>query len=100
MGRALVKGGYQPALLQLPEERGIALERLLVTGLAEELRPTEVAQPALFYTGVALAELLIQGGLEPVAAAGHSLGEYCAVAASGSLPAGDAKRLGRARGRL
>ena len=100
MGRALVKGGYQSALLQLAEERGIALERLLVTGLAEELRPTEVAQPALFYTGVALAEILIQGGLEPVAAAGHSLGEYCAVVASGSLTAEDAMRLVLERGRL
>jgi len=100
MGRALVEGGYQPALLQLAEEAGIALRRLLVTGAAEELRPTEIAQPALFYTGVTLAEILLQGGIRPVAAAGHSLGEYCAVVAAGALTAEDGMQLVLARGRL
>jgi len=100
MGRALVQGGYQLALLALAEQGGIPLQRLLVTGTAEELRPTEVAQPALYYTGVALAQILLEGGLAPVAAAGHSLGEYCAVVAAGSLTAEDGMRLVLERGRL
>jgi [acyl-carrier-protein] S-malonyltransferase len=100
MGRALVEGGFQSSLLQLAEEAAIPLERLLVSGTAEELRPTEVAQPALFYTGVALAELLMQGGLAPTAAAGHSLGEYCAVVAAGGLTAADGMGLVLERGRL
>jgi [acyl-carrier-protein] S-malonyltransferase len=100
MGGALVASGRQSALLQLAEESGVPLRRLLVTGTAEELRPTEVAQPALFYTGIALAEMLIEGGLRPLAAAGHSLGEYCAVVAAGSLSAEDAMGLVLERGRL
>lgn len=100
MGRPLVDAGRQRPLLRLAQERGIDLERLLVTGTAEDLRATEVAQPALFYTGVALAEILTQGGLAPIAAAGHSLGEYCAVVATGSLAAEDGMRLVLERGRL
>ncbi|MGB9483527.1 MAG: ACP S-malonyltransferase [Candidatus Dormiibacterota bacterium] len=100
MGRALVEGGFQSSLLKLSEKAGIPLQRLLVSGTADELRPTEVAQPALFYTGVALAELLMERGLEPVAAAGHSLGEYCAVVAAGALTATDGMRLVLERGRL
>lgn len=100
MGRLLIEAGCQLPLLQRAEEGGIELERLLVSGSAEELRPTEVAQPALFYTGVALAEILIEGGLVPVAVAGHSLGEYCAVVAAGSLTAEDGMGLVLERGRL
>lgn len=100
MGRELLESGHQSVLLKLAEEAGIPLERLLSSGTAAELRPTEVAQPALFYTGVALAEILIAGGLKPVAAAGHSLGEYCAVVAAGSLSAEDGMRLVLERGRL
>ncbi|MGA8207705.1 MAG: acyltransferase domain-containing protein, partial [Candidatus Dormiibacterota bacterium] len=79
MGRALIEAGYQTSLLCLALEQGIDLERLLVRGEADDLRPTEIAQPALFYSGVALGNILIEGGMEPVVAAGHSLGEYCAV---------------------
>lgn len=100
MGRALIEGGYQRSLLALAEERGVDLERLLVSGGGDDLRPTEVAQPALFYTGVALATILIEGGMEPVVAAGHSLGEYCAVVAAGSLTPEDGMRLVLERGRI
>ncbi len=99
MGRDLVDRGYQTELLELAEKAGIPLGRLLLTGTGEELRPTEVAQPALFYTGVVLAQVLLQGGLQPVAAAGHSLGEYCAVVASGALSAAEGMRLVLERGR-
>ncbi|MGH7706178.1 MAG: ACP S-malonyltransferase [Candidatus Dormibacteria bacterium] len=100
MGRELVERGFQGGLLDLAAAEGVDLGRLLVSGSAEELRSTEVAQPALFYTGVALAELLLEGGVHPVAAAGHSLGEYCAVVAAGALNAADGMRLVLARGRL
>jgi [acyl-carrier-protein] S-malonyltransferase len=100
MGRALVEGGCQPALLELAKAHGIDLERLLVGAGPDELRPTEVAQPALFYSGVALATILIEGGLQPMVAAGHSLGEYCAVVVAGSLTPDDGMRLVLERGRL
>lgn len=100
MGRALIEGGYQTSLLTLAQEQGIELERLLVSGGADELRPTEIAQPALFYSGVALGTILIEAGIKPVVAAGHSLGEYCAVVVAGSLTPEDGMRLVLERGRL
>jgi [acyl-carrier-protein] S-malonyltransferase len=100
MGRALIEGGRQPALLAQAEAQGIDLERLLISGTADDLRPTEIAQPALFYTGVALGAVLIEGGLRPMVAAGHSLGEYCAVVVAGSLTPDDGMRLVLERGRL
>lgn len=100
MGRALIEGGYQPALLALAKAQGIDLEWLLVAAGADELRPTEVAQPALFYCGVALGTILIEGGLQLTVAAGHSLGEYCAVVVAGALTPEDGMRLVLERGRL
>lgn len=100
MGRALIEAGHQFSLLEIAEEQGIPLRRLLVEGDAEALRATQVAQPALYYTGVALARLLLEGGIEPASAAGHSLGEYCAVVAAGSMAAEDGMRLVLERGRL
>ncbi|MGC1185649.1 MAG: ACP S-malonyltransferase, partial [Candidatus Dormiibacterota bacterium] len=49
---------------------------------------------------ISLAEILIEKGLCPVAAAGHSLGEYCAVVVAGSLSAEQGMRLVLERGRL
>lgn len=100
MGRTLIEAGYQTSLLALALEQGIDLERLLVSGEADDLRPTEIAQPALFYSGLALGTILIEGGMEPVVAAGHSLGEYCAVVVAGSLTPEDGMRLVLERGRL
>ncbi len=100
MGQGLVDAKVQPTLLRLADEAGLPLGQLLLEGSADQLRKTEVAQPALFYCGVALAEILLQGGLEPVAAAGHSLGEYGAVVAAGALEAEEGMRLVLERGRL
>ncbi len=52
---------------------------------AEELSKTEVAQPAVFACDVAAFAVLSAEGLEPAAAAGHSLGEYAALVASGAV---------------
>jgi [acyl-carrier-protein] S-malonyltransferase len=66
---------------------GIDLRRLLTFADEDELRLTQNAQPALCFTGIALTLLLRRRGIEPVAAAGHSVGEYAALAAAGSVSA-------------
>lgn len=66
---------------------GIELRRLLTTADDDELRLTQNAQPALCFVGIALATLLRRRGVEPAAAAGHSVGEYAALAASGAIDA-------------
>lgn len=99
MGRSLVEGGCSTDLLAIAAEEGLDLERLLVGADAGELRRTENAQPALFYTGVAVARLLAERGVLPAFAAGHSLGEYCALVAVGAISADDGMRLVMRRAR-
>jgi [acyl-carrier-protein] S-malonyltransferase len=65
----------------------IDLRRLLTTADDDELRLTQNAQPALCFAGLGLTVLLRRRGIEPVAAAGHSVGEYTALAASGAVEA-------------
>jgi [acyl-carrier-protein] S-malonyltransferase len=65
----------------------IDLRRLLTSADDDELRLTQNAQPALCFAGVALTMLLRRRGIEPAAAAGHSVGEYAALAAGGSVDA-------------
>jgi [acyl-carrier-protein] S-malonyltransferase len=65
----------------------VDLRSLLTTATDDELRLTQNAQPALCFAGVALTLLLRRRGVEPVAAAGHSVGEYAALAAAGSVGA-------------
>lgn len=64
---------------------GIDLRHLLTQADEEELRLTQNAQPALTFTGIGLAALLRRRGIEPAAAAGHSVGEYAALAVAGAL---------------
>jgi [acyl-carrier-protein] S-malonyltransferase len=66
---------------------GVDLRRLLTTADDEELRLTQNAQPALCFVGIGLTILLRRHGIEPTAAAGHSVGEYTALAASGAVSA-------------
>ena len=66
---------------------GVDLRRLLTTADDDELRLTQNAQPALCFAGVALTILLRRRGIEPAGAAGHSVGEYAALAAAGSVDA-------------
>ena len=65
----------------------VDLRRLLTTADDDELRLTQNAQPALCFAGVALTLLLRRRGIEPAAAAGHSVGEYAALAAGGAVDA-------------
>lgn len=77
----------------------LPLGRWMQEGPADELTRTEHAQPALLALGVGAARRMQADGLEPVAAAGHSLGEITALAVAAALSFPDAIRLTHLRGR-
>jgi len=80
---------------------GFALSRLCFAGPPEALELTENAQPAILTASVAAYRVLVETvALVPRALAGHSLGEWSALVASGALDFGDAVRGVRERGRL
>lgn len=79
---------------------GFALSELCFNGPADQLQLTENTQPAILTVSVAaLRAFEAEGGLRPDFVAGHSLGEYSALVAAGSLSLTDAVRTVRARGR-
>jgi [acyl-carrier-protein] S-malonyltransferase len=78
---------------------GYALSALCFAGPEEKLKMTEVTQPAILTVSVAALRLLRQQGVEPGFVAGHSLGEYSAHVAAGTLDFADAVRIVRNRGR-
>lgn len=75
------------------------LSRLMWEGPESELTLTHNAQPAILVHSLAV-HAVIRDEVTPVAAAGHSLGEYAAYAAVGALDPDDAVRLVRRRGEL
>ena len=77
---------------------GLSISKLCFEGPAEALQLTENTQPALLAVSVAAFRVLDQQGLRADYFAGHSLGEYSALVAAGSLGFGDALRLVRKRG--
>jgi [acyl-carrier-protein] S-malonyltransferase len=77
---------------------GRDLEGLLLRTGAEELTRTDNAQLSTFLTSLIVLDAVERLGVEPAAAAGHSLGEYSALVASGSLSFEDGLRLVHARG--
>ena len=83
---------------------GFSLSKLIREGPTEELRRTENAQPAIFCVSLAylraMEELLGEGMRPPLFVAGHSLGEYTALVASGALGLADGVRVVRRRGEL
>jgi [acyl-carrier-protein] S-malonyltransferase len=79
---------------------GFPLTDILWNGPEETLKRTENAQPALLAHSVAALRVATERGLKPAFAAGHSLGEYSAHVAAGSLSYADALRLVRRRGEL
>ncbi len=85
------------------EALGFALSRLIFEGPEETLKLTEHTQPAILTVAIAaervLGESLAPEGMAPVTAAGHSLGEYSAHVAAGTLSFADAVRAVRLRGR-
>ncbi|MFD0049272.1 ACP S-malonyltransferase [Actinomycetes bacterium NPDC127524] len=74
------------------------LSRLIFNGPQEELTLTVNAQPALVTTSYALFQALSGAGIKPDYTAGHSLGEYSALAASGAISFEDAVTSVRRRG--
>jgi [acyl-carrier-protein] S-malonyltransferase len=76
---------------------GINLSYILFNGPEDQLKQTEFTQPAIFLHSVVLASLIRT--LTPSAAAGHSLGEYSALVAAGSIQFYDAIKLVRQRGK-
>ncbi len=78
---------------------GFALSELCFAGPEETLRLTENQQPALVTVSTAAWTVLREHAIEPDYVAGHSLGEYSALVAAGSLKFSDAVRLVRQRGR-
>ncbi len=78
---------------------GESLSSLIFSGPAERLTLTENTQPAILTMSVAVWRLLNERGLTPSFVAGHSLGEYSAHVAAGTLAFADAVRLVRNRGR-
>ena len=77
---------------------GFQLSKLCFEGPAEELQLTANTQPAILAVSVAAARVLQEKGIRPDYVAGHSLGEYSALVAAGSLELADALRLVRKRG--
>ena len=103
MGRELVD--REPAARALFDEAdarlGFPLSRLCFEGPEEALTDTAVQQPALFTTSLAAWTVLSRRGqAEAAYLAGHSLGEFSALAAAGALSFGDGLALVRRRGEL
>jgi [acyl-carrier-protein] S-malonyltransferase len=74
---------------------GYKLSEIMFNGSAEELKQTKVTQPALFVHSI--ATLVSKPGQEPDAVAGHSLGEFSALVANGTLTFEDGLKLVYAR---
>lgn len=85
------------------EALGVSLSSLCFTGPEDELTRTINTQPALVAHGIAALLTAIEAGTiteRPAFVAGHSLGEYAAMIAAGSVSFADGIRLVRERGRL
>jgi [acyl-carrier-protein] S-malonyltransferase len=81
------------------EALGYKLSALCFEGPEEKLKLTEITQPAILTASVAAWRVLQEKGLRPEYVAGHSLGEYSAHVAAGTLTFADAVRTVRNRGR-
>jgi [acyl-carrier-protein] S-malonyltransferase len=102
--------GMAADLTEIPEARalldeadgvlGFSLTDLMFGDDAEALKPTEVTQPALYVHSLAANAALAARGVRPDLAAGHSLGEWSALAAVGAMSFADGLRAVRRRGEL
>jgi [acyl-carrier-protein] S-malonyltransferase len=100
MGRQLAEQFPEAAAVFEEADRalGESLSDLIFSGPAETLTLTENTQPAILTMSVAAYRVLSSRGLEPSIVAGHSLGEYSAHVAAGTIEFSDAVRLVRHRG--
>ncbi len=83
---------------EVDDALGFRLSNLCFSGDEDELRRTENTQPAILTVSIALHRVLAARGASARCMAGHSLGEYSALVAAGSLELASAARLVRARG--
>jgi [acyl-carrier-protein] S-malonyltransferase len=79
---------------------GLPIKKICFEGSIEELTSTDVLQPALTAVEIMIANIVMESGIKPDVLAGHSLGEYSALAISGILNMGDTFKLVKERGRL
>ncbi|SDT42783.1 [Acyl-carrier-protein] S-malonyltransferase [Pseudomonas asplenii] len=105
LGMLAELGAQYPLILETFAEAsqalGYDLWALTQQGPEEQLNQTDKTQPAILTASVALWRLwLAEGGQRPAYVAGHSLGEYSALVAAGSLSLADAVRLVERRGQL
>jgi [acyl-carrier-protein] S-malonyltransferase len=100
MGKSLAEAYPQARAVfdEADEALGFPISKMCFEGPEEELKLTENTQPALLTVAVAAYRVLESTGLKPDFVAGHSLGEYSALVAAGSLKFADAVRLVRKRG--
>jgi len=101
MGKTLAENfdAAREVFEQADDALGFALSKLCFEGPDDQLKLTENTQPALVAVSVAAWKALRVEVGEPDYVAGHSLGEYSALVAAGSLDFGDALRTVRKRGR-
>jgi [acyl-carrier-protein] S-malonyltransferase len=103
MGRDLAEAFTAARLLfeEVDDALGQHLSRLMFEGPESDLTLTENAQPALMAVSLAAIRVIEEGGFDPsrlAFVAGHSLGEYSALAAARSFRVADAARLLKKRG--
>jgi [acyl-carrier-protein] S-malonyltransferase len=100
MGKSLAErhAAARAVFEEADDALGFALSKLCFEGPDEDLRLTENTQPALVTVSTAAYRVLESTGVTPDFVAGHSLGEYSALVAAGSLQFADAVRLVRKRG--
>jgi [acyl-carrier-protein] S-malonyltransferase len=100
MGKALADtyAAARRVFEEADEALGFAISRLCFLGPDDQLKLTANTQPALLTVSIAAFEVLREEGIVPDYVAGHSLGEYSALVAAGSLRFADAVRLVRKRG--
>lgn len=96
-----VEGAVSRRFEEASDALGFDLGDVVANGPVERLNQTEVTQPALLTAGIALLDVWRQrNGAEPEVLAGHSLGEYSALVAAGSLEFAAAVVLVHERGKL
>ena len=100
MGKSLADAFPEAARVfqEADDALGFPLSRLCFEGPDDQLKLTENTQPALLAVSIAAFAVLTAKGIVPDYVAGHSLGEYSALVAAGSLPFAGALRLVRKRG--
>lgn len=82
------------------EALGFSISKLCFEGPDDQLKLTEFQQPAICTVSVAALRVLAEKGIAPRSVAGHSLGEYAANVAAGSISFADAVRTVSSRGRF